>query len=88
MLRRQIDAPGPLTLDNTGLMVEAAVDGLGIAYVPEPAARPWIESGRLVILLDDWCPIIPGLCLYYPGHRHIPAGLRALIDLLKADDAS
>lgn len=80
-----IDAPGPLTLDNTGLMIEAAVDSLGIAYVPEPAARPWIENGRLVILLDDWCPLVPGLCLYYPGHRHVPAGLRALIDLLKAD---
>lgn len=81
-----IDAPGPLTLDNTGLMVEAAVDGLGIAYVPEPAARSWIENGRLVILLEDWCPIVPGLCLYYSGHRHVPAGLRALIDLIKPDD--
>lgn len=78
-----IDAPGPLTLDNIGLMVEAAIDGMGIAYVPESAARTWIENGRLVILLDDWCSSIPGLRLYYPGHRHVPAGLRALINLIK-----
>lgn len=79
-----IDVPGVLTLDHTGIMVEAALDGLGIAYVSEPAARAALDGGRLVILLEDWSPEIPGLCLYYPGHRHVPAGLRAFIDLLKA----
>lgn len=78
-----IDVPGALTLDHTGLMVEAALDGLGIAYVPEQAVRACLADGRLVAVLGDWCPAIPGLCLYYPGHRHVPAGLRAFIDLLK-----
>jgi DNA-binding transcriptional LysR family regulator len=62
-----IDVPGVLTLDHNGLMVEAASDGLGLAYVPESAARDWLNEGRLVTLLEDWCPFIPGLCLYYPG---------------------
>ena len=75
--------PGVLTLDHNGLMVEAASDGLGLAYVPESTARDWLDDGRLVAVLEDWCPFIPGLCLYYPGHRHVPAGLRAFIDVLR-----
>jgi DNA-binding transcriptional LysR family regulator len=56
---------------------------LGLAYVPESTARDWLDDGRLVTVLEDWCPFIPGLCLYYPGHRHVPAGLRAFIDVLR-----
>lgn len=78
-----IDPPGALTLDNNALMVEAAIDGLGIAYVPEPYARAALARRRLVGVLDDWCPAIPGLFLYFPGNRHVPAGLRAFIDLVK-----
>ena len=79
-----LDAPGPLMLDHPGLMAEAAVAGLGIAYLAERWAAPMIASGTLVRVLDDWCPPIPGLFLYYPGHRHVPAALRAFIDVLKA----
>ena len=77
-----IDVPGALTLDHPELMVEAAADGLGIAYVSDRTAQPFIERGALVAVLDDWCPSIPGLFLYYPGHRHVPPGLRAFIDML------
>lgn len=79
-----IDAPGSLTLDHSGLMIDAALDGLGVAYVPDLAAGPHLESGELVAVLEAWCPPIPGLCLYYPGNRHVPASLRAFVDLLKA----
>lgn len=78
-----VDVPGALTLDHNGLMADAAADGLGLAYVPESTAREGLGDGRLVTVLDDWCPPIPGLHLYYPGHRHVPAGLRAFIDILK-----
>jgi DNA-binding transcriptional LysR family regulator len=78
-----IDPPGHLTLDDNDLMVQAAADRLGIAYVPESYARPLLDSGRVVTVLEDWCPPIPGLTLYYPGHRHVPSALRALIDLIK-----
>jgi len=37
----------------------------------------------LLAVLEDWCPAVPGLFLYYPGHRHVPAGLRGFIDVLK-----
>lgn len=82
-----IDVPGALTLDNNALMVEAAAACLGIAYVPESAARAWLDDGRLVSVLEPWCPAIPGLFLYYPGHRHVPAGLRAFIDEIKRSAA-
>jgi DNA-binding transcriptional LysR family regulator len=78
-----VDVPGVLTLDHNGLMAEASSNGLGLAYVPESTAREWLDDGRLVTVLEDWCPFIPGLYLYYPGHRHVPAGLRAFIDVLR-----
>lgn len=78
-----IDPSGVLTLDHAGLMAEAAADGLGIAYVAEHSARTQLDEGRLVTVLNDWLPPIPGLFLYYPGHRQPPSALRALIDLLK-----
>lgn len=78
-----IDVPGALTLDDNELMAQAAVAGLGIAYIPMHVAARHLAEGRLVTLLSDWCPPIDGLCLYYPGHRHVPAGLRAFIGVLK-----
>jgi DNA-binding transcriptional LysR family regulator len=78
-----VDVPGQLTLDEDRLMLDAAFEGLGIAFVPERAANEAIASRKLSVVLDDWCPRFPGLCLYYPGHRQVPAGLRAFVDVLK-----
>jgi DNA-binding transcriptional LysR family regulator len=78
-----IDVPGVMTLDDNDLMVEAAANGLGVAYVPESFARAALDAGQLICLLADWCPPIPGLVLYYPGHRHVPSALRAFIDVLR-----
>jgi DNA-binding transcriptional LysR family regulator len=78
-----VDVPGALTLDRIELMTEAAADGLGIAYVPQRSAKPYLDDGRLIAVLSDWCPAIPGLYLYYPGRRHVPAGLRAFIEVLR-----
>ena len=78
-----VDVAGLLTLNHTMLMLEAAADGLGIAYAPEAAARPWLSDGRLVPLLEDWSPRVGGLRLYYPGHRHVSASLRAFIEVMR-----
>ncbi|MEP7186644.1 MAG: LysR family transcriptional regulator [Rhodanobacter sp.] len=78
-----VDVPGSLTLDHLELMAESAARALGIAYLPEHIAAPWIARGELAVVLADWCPVIPGLFLYYPGHRHVPAGLQAFIEVLK-----
>lgn len=82
-----VDVPGCLTLDNNGLMTEAAVEGLGIAFVPEPYASTALQDRRLVMLLPDWSPPSAGLCLYYSRNRQTPAALRAFIDVLRACDA-
>ncbi|NZA26471.1 LysR family transcriptional regulator [Luteimonas sp. SJ-92] len=78
-----LDVPGALSLDDNDLMVEAASAGLGIAYVPESFARPALDAGALLLLLEDWTPALPGLCLYYASFRHVPAPLRALISVLR-----
>lgn len=78
-----VEVSGALTLDDNELMAQAAVAGLGIAYIPQHVAARHLAEGRLVTMLSDWCPQIDGLCLYYPGHRHVPAGLRAFITVLK-----
>ncbi len=71
-------------VDDPDLAVRAAVDGLGIAYTIEALAEPFLRSGQLVRVLEDWSPSFEGLFLYYPGHRQVPATLRALIDMIRA----
>src|SRR5580704_4514084 len=78
-----VDVPGQLTLDEDRLMLDAAIEGVGIAFVPESAASDALTSRKITVVLDDWCPRFPGLCLYYPGHRQVPAGLRVFVEVLK-----
>lgn len=71
-----IDVDGPMTLGNLNLMVEAALAGIGIAWVTEHLVAAHLASGELVHLLPEWSPSFPGLCLYYPANRHPPTALR------------
>ncbi|WP_240811599.1 LysR family transcriptional regulator [Brevundimonas sp. M20] len=79
-----VEVDGTLGLDHSGLMVEAALEGVGIAFVPETFARAALAEGRLEILLAEWSPPFPGLCLYYAGRRHVPAALGAFIAAVRA----
>jgi DNA-binding transcriptional LysR family regulator len=81
---RRISVDGRVMVNNPDLAVRAAVDGLGIAYTVEALAEPFLRSGQLVRVLEDWSPSLEGLFLYYPGHRQVPAALRALIDMIRA----
>ncbi len=83
-----VDVSGALTLDDPQLMAEAALSGIGLAYVYEGYVHEHLRAGRLVQVLDDWTPKFAGLCLYYPSQRHITAGLRALIELVKEQRGS
>lgn len=78
-----LDAAGPVVLDDEALMVEAAVKGLGIAYVPEPAAASDIAAGRLVEVLAPWMTDAEAIAVYYPGHRAVPPALRAFLDVVR-----
>lgn len=70
-----IDVDGPMTLGNTNLMVDAALAGIGIAWIPSYLVAEHLASGRLIHLLPDWSPSLAGACLYYPANRHPPAAL-------------
>ena len=74
---------GNMTVDSPDLAVRAAVDGLGLAYTLDAHCELFLRSGQLVRVLEDWSPFLEGLFLYYPGHRQIPAALRALIDMIQ-----
>ena len=80
----RISVDGRIIVNDTDLAVRAAVDGLGIAYTIEALANPFLRSGQLVRVLEDWSPAFDGLFLYYPGHRQVPVALRALIDMLRS----
>ena len=79
----EIDVQGRITLSEQTTIVRAVLDGLGIAYVLEDAARPWLASGQLVSMLEDWSPPFPGFVLYYPRQRQMTSALRAFVDLLR-----
>ncbi len=78
-----IKVAGPLTFNEPELMLDAALDGLGVAYVVEEQAGPHLAAGRLVRLLEGWTAPFPGYFLYYPSRRQVPATLAALIAVLR-----
>ncbi|WJN60743.1 Transcriptional regulator, LysR family [Pseudomonas sp. SO81] len=82
-IAQEIEVDGPLTLDDVGLMVGPAEHGVGLAYVFEEMVKEQIADGRLIQVLDDWCPYYAGLHLYYPSRRHVPAALKAFIDFAR-----
>jgi DNA-binding transcriptional LysR family regulator len=74
---------GPLITNDIGLLIRAALDGVGLAFVSEEHAGPHLASGALMRVLEDWCPPFPGFFLYYPSRRQHPAALTALIETLR-----
>ncbi|CAN7523140.1 LysR family transcriptional regulator [Pararhizobium sp. LjRoot235] len=80
-LRVRVD--GQLTLNSSLPMVDAALAGYGIAYVPDDLVNHHVEAGRLVAVLEDWSPPFPGYYLYYPSrHQNSPA-FRVVVDALR-----
>lgn len=71
-----LDVEGQITMDNVNLMIEAALAGVGVAWVPEAQVADHLQAGRLIHLLAQWSPNYSGLCLYYPANRHPPIALR------------
>lgn len=63
----KVRGEGRLVFNNLGMRVSSALDGLGIAYVPEDQVLPHLAEGRLIRVLEDWCPYLPAYHLYYPS---------------------
>lgn len=74
---------GPLIVDDVDLLIRAAIDGVGLAFVDEERVASHLAGGELVRVLEDWCQPFPGFFLYYPSRRQLPAALSALIETLR-----
>jgi DNA-binding transcriptional LysR family regulator len=74
---------GRLAFNNTRQIHQAALDGFGLAYLPEDMVLADIEADRLVRLLGDWCPPFPGYHLYYPSRRQHSAAFSLLVEALR-----
>jgi DNA-binding transcriptional LysR family regulator len=74
---------GPLIVDDVTLVLSAAVDGVGLAFLSRHQVQSQLDNGALVRVLEPWCQPYPGFFLYYPSRRQQPPALAALINLLR-----
>ncbi|WP_312724581.1 LysR family transcriptional regulator [Stutzerimonas kunmingensis] len=74
---------GQLILNASPNIVDAALAGLGVAWLPEDEFAPHIEEGRLIRVLEDWCPPFPGYYLYYPSRRQPSPAFSLVLDALR-----
>jgi DNA-binding transcriptional LysR family regulator len=79
----KVRVDGQLTFNGTFQMLNAALAGFGLAYVPEDLAQQHIARGRLERVLADWCPPYSGYHLYYPSRRQSSAAFTLLVDALR-----
>jgi DNA-binding transcriptional LysR family regulator len=79
----KVRVEGQLTFNNLGMRISAALNGLGLAYLPEDQVTAHIRAGRLVRVLGDWCEPFSGYHLYYPSRRHASPAFVQLINALR-----
>ena len=75
-------ADGPLIANDVEVVLEAALQGIGIAYTSHESIEGWLQQGKLIRVLERFSPKFPGMYLYYPSRRQQPPALRAFIDSL------
>ncbi|HEY3640339.1 MAG TPA: LysR family transcriptional regulator [Xanthobacteraceae bacterium] len=81
---RQIAVAGRLSVNTPELAIRAVLDGLGIAYLPEELAAPFLRTGQLIRVLEGCSASVESQFLFYHGHRQVPTTLRAFIDMVRA----
>jgi DNA-binding transcriptional LysR family regulator len=79
----KVRVEGQLVFNGTFQMLNAALAGFGLAYVPEDLAQPHLAEGRLERVLEDWCPPYAGYHLYYPSRRQSSAAFALLVEALR-----
>jgi DNA-binding transcriptional LysR family regulator len=79
----RVRVEGQLTFNTIRQRLDSALQGLGLAYMPEDIAAPWIEAGELIRVLEDWCPPFSGYHLYYPSRRHASPAFSLLVEALR-----
>ncbi len=81
--RLNVRVEGPLIINTSAHIVDAALAGLGIAFILEDEFSPHIEEGRLIRVLDDWCQPFPGYHLYYPSRRQPSPAFKLVVEALR-----
>ena len=81
--KTKVKVKGQTTFNNTFLMIQAALDDVGLAYVPGDLVEKHIQRGRLVSVLNEWCPTFPGYFLYYPERQHLPVAFEMVVEALR-----
>ena len=87
----KVEPAGPLTVrigGGTDLAVDAAVAGCGIIQLFEDWLRPYLDSGTLEPVLQNWWQSFTGPFLYYPGRRYVPTPLRAFVDFIRVQNSA
>ena len=79
----RVRVEGQLVFNNSGLMLNAALDGLGLAYLPEEQVQPYLDDGQLVRVLASWCQPFSGYHIYYPSRRQPSPAFALLVDALR-----
>lgn len=78
-----VKVEGQLVFNSMPHVINAAVDGIGLAYVTEDLASPYLADGRLEVILSDWCPYFSGFHLYYPNRRQASPAFSAFVEALR-----
>lgn len=79
----RVNVEGQLVFNNLALRLNAALEGAGLAYLPEDVVQTDITNGRLIRVLSDWCPKFSGYHLYYPSRRQATPAFAAMVDALR-----
>ena len=79
----KVRVEGQLAFNNSALCLKAALDGFGLAFLPEDRATPHLRDGRLIRVLADWCAPFPGFHLYYPSRRQQSPAFALLVEALR-----
>lgn len=82
----RVRVDGQVVVNSSGLLLNAALDGLGLAYLPEEQVQPYLADGQLVRVLDEWCQPFSGYHLYYPSRRQPSPAFALLVDALRYRD--
>jgi len=79
---------GQWVFSDTYAMLDAALAGYGLAYLPEDVIAAHVKAGALRMVLEDWAPVYPGYHLYYPSRRHSSSAFAVILDTLRYSSAS
>ncbi|MBY3514104.1 LysR family transcriptional regulator [Rhizobium laguerreae] len=79
----RVRVEGQLVFNNIALRLNAVLAGMGLAYMPKDLVEAHLADGRLVRVLEDWCPPFSGYHLYYPSRRHTSPAFALVVDALR-----